>query len=258
VAPTLVFDLETVPDIEVIRKLNNLDADVTDKDVVQIALYQRRQKVGHDFLPHHLQKIVAISCVLKTNDNLEIWSIGSNETDEAGLLKRFFDGIEKYIPNLVTWNGSGFDLPVLNYRALANNIQVNNYFDTGENNADFKWNNYLSRYHKRHLDLMDFFALYNGRSNASLDHICKLCNFPGKLDMDGGQVWETYLNGGVDSIRNYCETDVANTYLVFLRYLFMKGDINFDLYINEIESLRQTLLGYKKPHWNNFIKAWGN
>ena len=76
--------------------------------------------------------------------------------------------------------------------------------------------------------------------------------------MDGGQVWETYLNGGIDSIRNYCETDVANTYLVFLRYLFMKGDINFDLYINEIESLRQTLLGYKKPHWINFIKAWGN
>ena len=176
--PTLVFDLETVPDIEAIRKLNNLDADVTDKDVVQIALYQRRQKVGHDFLPHHLQKIVAISCVLKTNDNLEIWSIGSNETDEAGLLKRFFDGIEKYIPNLVTWNGSGFDLPVLNYRALANNIQVNNYFDTGENNADFKWNNYLNRYHDRHLDLMD--VLSGFKKPASLTDIAQLIGAPGK------------------------------------------------------------------------------
>jgi hypothetical protein len=257
VTPILVFDLETIPDILAIRSLNRLSNNLSDAEVVQIALYQRRQKVGHDFLSPPFQKIVAISCVLKTNDRLEVWSLGDADMDEAGLLTSFFDGIEKYTPNLVTWNGSGFDLPVLNYRALANSVQSGVYFDTGDNSSEFKWNNYLSRYHKRHIDLMDFFALFSGRNNASLDHICKLCGFPGKLDMDGGKVWQTFLEGNIKSIRNYCETDVVNTYLVYLRYLLIKGDLNITTYDKEIDNLAQILLGYNKPHWEQFIRAWG-
>ena len=102
--PSLVFDLETIPDILAIRKLLKISDNLDDEDVVNIAMYQRRQKVGHDFLQHHFQKIVAISCVLKTDEQLKIWTLGDEESNEAELLERFYDGVEKYLPNLVTWN----------------------------------------------------------------------------------------------------------------------------------------------------------
>jgi len=256
VTPILVFDLETIPDIPSIRKINGILSNVNDEEVVKLAQYQRRQKVGNDFLQHQFQKIVSISCVLKTDESLEVWSVGDKEMGEAELLKRFMDGIDKYIPNLITWGGSGFDLPVLNYRLLANKIKSNTYFDMGEGNSDFKWNNYLSRYHKRHLDLMDYFALYNGRNNASLDHICKISGFPGKLDMDGGHVWQTFLRGDIELIRNYCETDVANTYLIYLRFMLIKNEINLNSYDDEITNFRKVLEDYSKPHWVEFLKAW--
>ncbi len=124
---------------------------------------------------------------------------------------------------LVSWNGSGFDLPVLHYRGLIHGVQCARYWDQGEDDKEFKWNNYISRYHSRHLDLMDLLAMYTGRANAPLDELAKLIGFPGKLGMDGSQVWEAYQQGRLDEIRNYCETDVANTYLVFARFQLMRG-----------------------------------
>ena len=254
--PSLTFDLETIPDILAIRRLYKITDDFSDQDVVNIVMYQRRQKVGHNFLQHHLQKIVAISCVLKTDEQLQIWSLGEEESSEAELLERFYDGVEKYLPNLVTWNGTGFDLPVLNYRSLVNKVSSSIYFDVGENNSDFKWNNYLNRFHQRHIDLMDFFGLYSGRNNASLDHIAKLCGFPGKLDMDGGQVWKTYLKGNKKSIRDYCETDVVNTYLVYLSFLLIKTHINKSLYEKELLTLQKMLESLDGTHWKSFIQVW--
>ena len=117
----------------------------------------------------------------------------------------------------MSWNGSGFDLPVLHYRGLIHGVQCARYWDQGEDDKEFKWNNYISRYHSRHLDLMDLLAMYTGRANAPLDELARLIGFPGKLGMDGSKVWEAYQQGKLDEIRNYCETDVANTYLVFAR-----------------------------------------
>ena len=119
---------------------------------------RRRQATGNDFLPPHLQRVVAVSCVLRSNDGIRVWSLGSPQDAEALVIQRFFDGIEKYKPQLVSWNGSGFDLPVLHYRALIHGIPGCCYWDQGENDREFKFNNYLSRFHARHTDLMDVVA----------------------------------------------------------------------------------------------------
>ena len=105
---------------------------------------------------------------------------------------------------------------------------------------------------------MDFFALHNGRNNASLDDICKICGFPGKLDIDGGKVWQIFLKGDIASIRNYCETDVANTYLVYLRFMLIKNEISLKSYDSEITKFKKILENYDKPHWIEFLKAWKN
>ncbi len=151
---------------------------------------------------------------------------------------------------------AAFDLPVLHYRAMINQIQAPRYWDMGEDDKEFKWNNYISRYHMRHLDLMDVLAMFNARANAPLDEIAQLCGFPGKLGMDGSKVWSAYIAGEIEAIRNYCETDVANTYLVFLRFQLMRGHLSPSAYAAEIQLVRDTLQGYSGHHWQEFLNAW--
>ena len=254
--PILVFDIETIPDIAGLRKLHELDEQISDRDVAEMAFQMRRQKTGSDFIQHHLQRVVAISCVLREGDNFRVWSLGGLDDDEGSIIQRFFDGIDKYTPQIVSWNGSGFDLPVLHYRGLIHGVQCSRYWDMGEDDKDFKWNNYISRYHARHIDLMDLLAMYSGRANAPLDDLAKLIGFPGKLGMDGSKVWEAFQQGKLAEIRNYCETDVVNTYLVFARFQLMRGQFTQARYEKECELVRSTLSKSEEPHWIEYLAAW--
>lgn len=254
--PTLVFDIETIPDVDGLRTLLELPADTSDEDVANIALHLRRQHNGSEFLPLHQHRICAISCALREGSHFKVWTLGDAESTEAEIIQRFFDGIEKYTPQIISWNGGGFDLPVLHYRGLIHGINASRYWDLGEDDKDFKWNNYISRYHTRHLDLMDLMAMFNARANAPLDDLAKLCGFSGKLGMDGSKVWDAYKAGQLEEIRNYCETDVANTHLVFLRFQLMRGHLTPAAYEAEIKLVRDTLAGYSASHWAEFLAAW--
>ena len=145
---------------------------------------------------------------------------------------------------------------MLHYRGLINGVRAPRYWDHGEDDRDFKWNNYISRYHMRHLDLMDLLAMYQPRANAPLDDLAKLIGFPGKLGMDGSKVWDAYQNGEIENIRNYCETDVVNTYLVYLRFQLMRGSISKDQYQQECDLVRQTLAKSEAIHWKEYLAAW--
>ncbi|MEP7068525.1 MAG: 3'-5' exonuclease [Usitatibacter sp.] len=254
--PILVFDIETVPDVEGLRKLWELGPEVSDAGVVELVQQRRRQNTGSDFMPAHLQKVVAISCALRDRDAVRVWSLGSRDDPERDLVKRFFDGIERYTPQLVSWNGGGFDLPVLHYRALVHGIPGCCYWDTGENDREFKFNNYLSRFHARHTDLMDVLAGYQNRAWAPLTEIAQLCGLPGKLGMDGSQVYPAWQRGEIDAIRNYCETDVANTYLLFLRFQLIRGILDAEAYAREVELFRAFLAAQDAAHWKEFAAAW--
>ena len=249
------FDIETVPDVEFGRRFWDLD-DLSDEDVGTAMTFMRQQKAGTDFLPLHQQRIVAISVTFRTADSFKVWSLGDEDSDEAELVRRFFDGIERYSPDLVSWNGGGFDLPVLHYRALKNGVQAPRYWEMGESDRDFKWNNYLSRFHWRHVDLMDVIAGFQPRGRASLDQMAVMLGFPGKLGMSGGKVWETFLNGGIHDIRNYCETDVLNTWLIYLRFEFMRGNLDEKALHREYALVRSTLATMEQDHLNEFLAAW--
>lgn len=260
--PVLVFDIETIPDVAGLRRLHGLDAALSDDDVAEIAFQQRRAQNGTDFLPLHLQRIAVISCALRAGKDLHVWSLAEPELSEAQIIQRFFDGIEKYSPQIVSWNGGGFDLPVLHYRGLIHGVVAPRYWDLGDgdyaDSRDFKWNNYISRYHTRHLDLMDLLAMYQPRANVPLDALAKLIGFPGKLGMDGGQVWQAWQRGEAAAIRDYCETDVLNTYLVSLRFRLMRGELARADYEVEIGFVRGQLERLNKPHWREFLAAWSS
>jgi predicted PolB exonuclease-like 3'-5' exonuclease len=125
-----------------------------------------------------------------------------------------------------------------------------------KDSRDFKWNNYISRYHTRHLDLMDLLALYQARANAPLDELAKLMGLPGKLGMDGGAVWGAWCEGKVDAIRDYCETDVVNTYLVYLRFQMMRGQMSVEEHDEEVACVRDALTRIDAAHWREFLAAW--
>lgn len=260
--PTLVFDIETVPDVAGLRALQGLDASMSDAAVAELVFQRRRQATnGSDFLPLHQHRVVAISCVMRGDDGLKAWTVGKLGAPEKEIIQRFYDGIERYTPQLVSWNGGGFDLPVLHYRSVIHGVVAPRYWDLGEgdykDSRDFKWNNYISRYHQRHLDLMDLLALYQPRANAPLDDLAQLCGFPGKLGMDGSQVWNAYQNGELDTIRKYCETDVMNTYLVFLRFQLMRGALSPSGLVEEEKLVRAFLAANAgETHWQKFAAAW--
>jgi predicted PolB exonuclease-like 3'-5' exonuclease len=108
----------------------------------------------------------------------------------------------------------------------------------------------------RHCDVMDLLALYQGRAVAPLDEIAQLLGLPGKLGMDGSQVWSAYQAGKLAHIRNYCETDVVNTYLVFLRFQAMRGSLTAEQYQTQSELVRSTLEHSTEPHWQEFLSHW--
>jgi len=253
----LVFDIETIPDVELGRKLLELDAEVEDKEAGEAMFAARREKTGgSDFLALHQHRVAAISGVFRGKDTLRIQSFGDPSDGEAEIIRRFFGFIEKFTPMLVSWNGGAFDLPVLHYRALRHGIASPTYWDTGEQDQGFKWNNYLSRYHQRHTDLMDTLSAYQPRAVAPLDEVAQMLGLPGKMGMHGGKVWEAFQSGEIEAIRNYCETDVLNTYLVFLRFELIRGHLSEDGYLRECSIVKDRIRDEGRPHLLAYLEAW--
>ena len=252
---TLIFDIETVPDTALGRRLYALH-DLSDAQVGQIMFTKRRQETGSEFLSHEQHRVVAISVAMRTRDSFKLWSLGEEGSSEKELIERFFDGLDKYTPDLVSWNGAGFDLPVLHYRSLLHHVTAARYWETGDNDHSFRYSNYLSRFHWRHMDLMDILSGFQGRGRASLEDVAGLLGFPGKIGMRGADVWEAYLGGELPRIRAYCETDVLNTYLIYLRFELLRGNLTGAEHTLELARVRQMLRDSAAAHLQEFAAAW--
>jgi len=259
-SPVLVFDIESIPDVAGLRSLRQMDPGSDDDTVYAAEIADRAARGKGDFMPLYLQRVLVISCVFRNADGLRVHSLVDRETggasQEGRVIQSFFRMIERHTPQLVSWNGGGFDLPVLHYRGMRHGVVASQYWDMGEEDRERRYNNYIGRYHLRHLDLMDLLAMYQPRANAPLDAMARLCGFPGKLGMDGSQVFGAYKDGRTDEIRRYCETDVMNTYLLYCRFQQMRGGFSEVEYEREIALVRETLAGVDEPHWREYLAAW--
>jgi hypothetical protein len=254
--PTLVFDIETVPDVDGLRRLRPQWAADSDAQIALRAFEERRERVGNDFLPLHLHRVVAIGCAFRDHQGFRVRCLGTPADGEGKLVQDFFRLIDRYTPQLVSWNGGGFDLPVLHYRGLIHGVTAARYWDMGDDDRDFRYNNYVNRYHTRHLDLMDVLSMFQGRAVAPLDEVARLIGAPGKAGLDGSRVWDEFLAGGIERIRNYCESDVVNTYLVHCRFQKMRGLLGELEYEAELQTVRGALQAMDAPHWADFLAAW--
>jgi predicted PolB exonuclease-like 3'-5' exonuclease len=266
--PILVFDLETIPDVAGMRRMGWVDPQQTDAEAVEHVVARRVSEGQTAFLPPFLQRIWVFGCAFRDAHGFQVRCLGDGygygDADETQRLRQFFGVIDRHTPQLVTWNGSVFDLPVIHHRALMRGVVGAQYWDTGEENRDFRYNNYLGRYHSRHTDLMDVLASYSGRGNAPLDAISQLCGLPGKLGEDGAQVWASCLAGRAEEVAAYCETDVVNTYLLFQRFRMIRGEIQSEALAQEYLVVRAWIRGQvgldtaplRGRHWEKFLDAW--
>lgn len=258
--PVLAFDIETVPDAAGLRRIYDMPPDVADAEVVEMAQRLRRQEKGGDFMPLPLHRIVVISCALEEGDTLRVFSLDAAK-DEGAALRRFFAGMEKLYqsqpPRLVSWNGGGFDLPVMHYRALIHNLRAPLMWQNGDGDANFRFNRtYLNRYNTaRHLDLMDTLAMYQMGTKAKLDDVAKLCGLPGKVGIGGANVADAFFAGRIDEIRDYCEADAMLTYLLFLRYQQLSGERGEDEITKRTAAARE-FMKEGGDKWREFLRQW--
>ena len=266
-----VFDIETVPDLDAGRRLLNLP-DAPDAEVAEaMRAYHLEATDGrNDFLRQPFWRVVAISYVQATAEKPEegqserrgqvrytlnrVGSGGTVKSDEAELVAGFFHYIEQTAPRLVSFNGRSFDLPVLKYRAMVHGMSAPRFFD-----ASNKWENYTQRYADAfHADLLETLSDFGASARVRLDEVCRALSLPGKLGTAGEDVSGMFARGEVQEIRDYCETDVLNTYLVFLRWELLRGTISPASHEASVVELATYLASEReqRPHLGEFLDAW--
>ena len=209
----IVWDLETVPDLRGFAAANGLvgkpDADV-------------REALGNKFPKHIFHSIVCIGALVarRESDHWAIHALGAphvGDRTEKQLISAFCDKVADLRPQLVTFNGNSFDLPVLRYRAMINEVSA----------PGLSARPYFNRYTEDALDLCDVLSSFAPHTKASLNELSKIMGMPGKPDdIDGGEVERYFLAGQIKEIADYCETDILNTYRVWLRYELFRGRLN--------------------------------
>ncbi len=230
-----IFDCETIPDLELAKQ--NYDVTQTDEILMcEEVFYAQEEKTGSSFLPIPYHQVVTISAVIAKDDGSFI-KVGTFNGDEEEIITEFFDFINKKKPKLISFNGRSFDMPMLLVRALKYNISIPAYFD----NKD-KWNNYRSRYSEDyHLDLMDVLGGYGAVRGLKLDTLAQMSGLPGKFDVHGDEVYKLYFDGEIRKIKEYCESDVLNTYWLWLKYEVLKGSLLKENYILFLEQMAKNL-----------------
>lgn len=251
--PILVFDIETVTDVNMGSQLYGLH-DLPDAEAIQALHKIRRSESGSDFPRLPLHEIVCVSGLWVDRQQLTLFSWTREQFDEVTILKKFIGIFEKRQPILVSWNGSQFDIPVILHRCMHYGLSAPNLFDQGEFNKSKRYDNYQNRYQLRHTDLMDVLSHFNVRNVQKLDDFAQILGLPGKGAVSGHQVTDMVLNREWQTLSCYCEGDVLNTWLIYLRWLLLRGFIDLDTHRQWVSSSIDYLCQHASAHV--FLKQW--
>jgi 3'-5' exonuclease len=233
----IIWDLETIPDLAAFKRMHGTP-DITDEEAEALL----RDKFAK--LPLHLIACIGAVVAQRGECGWRIVSLGAphiGSHPESEIIARFVSRLEELRPQLVAYNGHGFDLPVLRYRAMVHSLAA----------PGLNCRSYFNRYSEDCLDLCDALASYDARSKISLDALCRVLGLPGKPEgIDGSQVSEYVKQGRIQEVADYCETDVVNTYRVFLRYELFRGNLTPEQHEASEADVEAMLRGKveEKPH----------
>lgn len=229
-----VFDCESVPDVELLREIYNYKG--SDIEVCNEAFSVQEEKTSSAFLPLPFHKIISISALICDDfgNFVKLGNYAQNQDskDEEKILSEFINYLNKNNPKLVSFNGRNFDLPLIMLRSMRYNLSALAYFETDNPHLNKnKWENYRARYSESfHIDLLDCLSSFGAARGMRLDVVCKMLKIPGKFDTSGDDVFRLYYEGEFNKIDEYCQSDVLNTYWLFLKYQILQGKISLKEY----------------------------
>ncbi len=260
----IVFDIETVVDADAARRVLRLPE--LDDSAARDALsdyFLAKTDGRNDFPRQPFHRVVAISYGHLIREPGEegselvmrrLASGGDAQSSEQELLEGFFHLIETRAPQLVSFNGRGFDVPVLKYRAMAHGLSCPRWFSQGD-----RWNSYDARYSAEyHCDLLELLSDFGASARCSMDEVAAVFGVPGKLETAGDNVRELFEAGQIGAIRDYCETDVLTTMLIFLRQQLFAGALGDGAYVRAMLGIRNYLEAEAETrrHLGEYLQAW--
>lgn len=253
--PVVAFDIETIPDPEVGRRTLGLEGG--DFEVVrrmfELRLEETEGRTGYPPLPHHRIVTVGAAGLGPRSGRFKLATLGGAALDERGHLEGFFAMIRDAPepPRLVSWNGSGFDLPVIRYRSLLHGVAAPEFY---RDDGDWKWNNYQGRYHDLHADLMDVLSGYGASRFVGLGTLAELVGLPGKSFLEG-EVWEHLARGDEVTVREYCKMDALLTLLLYLDWEHHRGRLAAGELRRHVAAVGAALAGEAFAGWAPVAEA---
>jgi 3'-5' exonuclease len=257
----LVFDIESVADGALVSRLRYPADNLSPEKAIARYRGELQAETGKDFIPYTFQ--VPISLVIaKLGKDLALQDLVSLDEEESRpheIASRFWEGWRRYNrPQLVSFNGRGFDMPLLELCAFRYGIQIPDWFAEDARSFEQPRNRYnLSA----HLDLHEWLT-NNGASrfNGGLSLAANLIGKPGKIDVAGHMVQDLWDSGKKAEIHDYCRGDVLDTYFVFLRSRVVAGDISLQREQDLIAQTKEWIEAHagERAGLARYLNAWGD
>ena len=238
----IVWDIETVPDLVGFAAANGHDGKADD---------EIRAELGNKFPKHIYHSIICIGALIahRDSDHWVVEALGApyvGERSEKELIAAFVDRIAELKPQLVTFNGSSFDLPVLRYRAMVHKVTA----------IGLSARPYFHRYTDDAVDLCDVLSSFSAGAKCTLHELCRVMGLPGKPSgINGAEVAKYFREGRLREIADYCESDIVNTYRVWLRHELFRGTLAH-VGLEASEAILQEFIDTRistKPHLRELI-----
>jgi len=236
----LVFDIESVPDSKLIKMVRYPDLDISGQEAIgkfQSEILENSNGQS-DFIPVTFQLPVSV-CIAKVREDFSfagIVSLDEGKFRASEMTRLFWHGVENLYnhASMVTFNGRGFDVPLMELMAYRYGYTVKRHFKD-------KWAG-RNRFSTKHIDLQDWISNYNAiRVNGGLNLLAKIIGKPGKMSTKGDDVHGLYNEGKMEEINNYCIHDVMDTYFVFLRTRVLLGELTIEKEQEIIEDAKKQM-----------------
>lgn len=252
--PILAFDIETIPDPDFGRRVHGIVGDdgAVVAEMTQRRLSETRDASRYPQLPWHRIVCACVTELDPASGTVTMHALGSEGADERAVIGAFFGRFDGGgpLPRLVSWNGSGFDLPVLRYRAMKHGIVAKGFHAEAAR--------YAERREASHVDVMDVLSGYGASARQGLGTISELLGLPGKGFLDK-EVYEHWLSGEQARVVEYCKLDTLETMLVFLAWTVHTGVLERSELDRWVERIRALVATQTYPAWSivaEAVRAW--
>jgi len=257
----LIFDIEAVADGDLVSRIRYPKDGLSAADAVARYRAELIAETGRDVLPTTFMLPISVA-VAKVDAQYRLQDVVTLDAPQYRppvIARLFWQGWNHYgRPTLVSFNGRGYDLPVLELAAFRYGYSVPAWFNVEARSFEQARNRYNA---DAHLDLYDLLSNFGAaRLTGGLNLLANLIGKPGKTDVDGSQVQDLYDAGRVDLINDYCRCDVLDTYFVFLRTRLLLGKMTLDAEQTQVQATKRWLeeQAATVPAYADYLAHWGD